>query len=87
MLGLAPRAPRPLSPFQFCGQRNVHLNRNFFLSNASAARSETFINLREVCSRFCLPPGEYLIVPSTFEANKDGDFCVRVFSEKQAEFQ
>uniref|UniRef100_A0AAQ4PKB4 Calpain-2 catalytic subunit n=1 Tax=Gasterosteus aculeatus aculeatus TaxID=481459 RepID=A0AAQ4PKB4_GASAC len=68
------------------GCRNVHLNRNFFLSNASAARSETFINLREVCSRFCLPPGEYLIVPSTFEANKDGDFCVRVFSEKQAEF-
>uniref|UniRef100_A0AAQ4PGL2 Calpain-2 catalytic subunit n=1 Tax=Gasterosteus aculeatus aculeatus TaxID=481459 RepID=A0AAQ4PGL2_GASAC len=74
-------------PEEFCGQRNVHLNRNFFLSNASAARSETFINLREVCSRFCLPPGEYLIVPSTFEANKDGDFCVRVFSEKQAEFQ
>ncbi|XP_068558867.1 calpain 2, (m/II) large subunit, like [Cebidichthys violaceus] len=69
------------------GQRNVHLNRNFFLRNASAARSETFINLREVCSRFCLPPGEYLILPSTFEAHKNGDFCVRVFSEKQAEFQ
>uniref|UniRef100_A0A673IYW1 Calpain-2 catalytic subunit n=1 Tax=Sinocyclocheilus rhinocerous TaxID=307959 RepID=A0A673IYW1_9TELE len=62
---------------------NVHLDRNFFQRNASAARSESFINLREVCSRFCLPPGEYLIVPSTFEPNKDGDFCVRVFSEKQ----
>ncbi|KAM8878211.1 calpain-2 catalytic subunit-like [Spinachia spinachia] len=74
-------------PEEFCGKRNVHLNRNFFLRNASAARSETFINLREVCSRFCLPPGEYLIIPSTFEANKNGDFCVRVFSEKQAEFQ
>uniref|UniRef100_A0A8C1ZCV0 Calpain-2 catalytic subunit n=1 Tax=Cyprinus carpio TaxID=7962 RepID=A0A8C1ZCV0_CYPCA len=67
-------------------ERNVHLDRNFFQRHASAARSETFINLREVCSRFCLPPGEYLIVPSTFEPNKDGDFCVRVFSEKQAEF-
>uniref|UniRef100_A0A8C1WT53 Calpain-2 catalytic subunit n=1 Tax=Cyprinus carpio TaxID=7962 RepID=A0A8C1WT53_CYPCA len=64
-------------------ERNVHLDRNFFQRHASAARSETFINLREVCSRFCLPPGEYLIVPSTFEPNKDGDFCVRVFSEKQ----
>ncbi|TRY97821.1 hypothetical protein DNTS_014956 [Danionella cerebrum] len=72
---------------QYVGQRNVHLDRNFFVRHASAARSETFINLREVCSRFCLPPGEYLIVPSTFEPNKDGDFCVRVFSEKQAEFQ
>ncbi|XP_076028205.1 calpain-2 catalytic subunit-like [Genypterus blacodes] len=74
-------------PDEFCGQRNIHLNRNYFLSNASAARSESFINLREVCNRFCMPPGEYLIVPSTFEPYKNGDFCVRVFSEKQAEFQ
>ncbi|AWP05064.1 Putative calpain-like protein [Scophthalmus maximus] len=74
-------------PDEFCGQRNVHLNRNFFLRHASAARSETFVNLREVCSRFCLPPGEYLLVPSTFEPQKNGDFCVRVFSEKQADFQ
>ncbi|KAL7405229.1 hypothetical protein ABVT39_025610 [Epinephelus coioides] len=73
--------------YEFCGQRNIHLNRNFFLRHASAARSETFINLREVSSRFVLPPGEYIIVPSTFEPQKNGDFCVRVFSEKQADFQ
>lgn len=70
---------------QFSGQRNVHLNRNFFLRHASTARSETFINLREVCSRFCLPPGEYLIVPSTFEPSKEADFVLRVFTEKQSE--
>ncbi|CAN9510006.1 unnamed protein product [Ophioblennius macclurei] len=74
-------------PDQFSGQRNIHLNRNFFLRNSSAARSETFINLREVCSRLSLPPGEYVVVPSTFEPNNDGDFCVRVFTEKQAEFE
>ncbi|XP_049427847.1 calpain-2 catalytic subunit-like [Epinephelus fuscoguttatus] len=74
-------------PDEFSGQRNIHLNRNFFLRHASAARSETFINLREVSSRFVLPPGEYIIVPSTFEPQKNGDFCVRVFSEKQADFQ
>ncbi|KAJ8392425.1 hypothetical protein AAFF_G00075500 [Aldrovandia affinis] len=74
-------------PDEFSGQRNVHLNHSFFLRHASKARSETFVNLREVCSRFCLPPGEYLILPSTFEPHKNGDFCVRVFSEKQAEFQ
>ncbi|KAG7462883.1 hypothetical protein MATL_G00189540 [Megalops atlanticus] len=73
--------------YEYSGRRNLHLNRNFFLRHASKARSETFINLREVCNRFCLPPGEYLIVPSTFEPNKNGDFHVRVFSEKQAEFQ
>uniref|UniRef100_A0A7N8YMM2 Calpain-2 catalytic subunit n=1 Tax=Mastacembelus armatus TaxID=205130 RepID=A0A7N8YMM2_9TELE len=71
--------------YEFCGQRNVHLNKNFFVRHASAARSETFINLREVCNRFCLPPGEYLVVPSTFEPHKDADFFVRVFAEKQIE--
>uniref|UniRef100_A0A673BJ69 Calpain catalytic domain-containing protein n=1 Tax=Sphaeramia orbicularis TaxID=375764 RepID=A0A673BJ69_9TELE len=68
--------------YEYSGKKQVHLKRNFFLRNSSRARSETFINLREVCSRFCLPPGEYLIVPSTFEPNKNGDFYVRVFSEK-----
>uniref|UniRef100_A0A3Q3EAC5 Calpain-2 catalytic subunit n=1 Tax=Labrus bergylta TaxID=56723 RepID=A0A3Q3EAC5_9LABR len=65
----------------------LHLKKNFFLRNCSTARSETFINLREVCSHFCLPPGEYLIIPSTFKPNKNGDFYVRVFSEKPADFQ
>ncbi|GLD68552.1 calpain-2 catalytic subunit-like isoform X1 [Lates japonicus] len=74
-------------PEEYSGKRQVHLKKNFFLYNCSAARSETFINLREVCNRFCLPPGEYLIIPSTFEPNKNGDFYVRVFSEKQADFQ
>ncbi|KAI4891014.1 hypothetical protein NFI96_026721 [Prochilodus magdalenae] len=74
-------------PSQFQGQTNVHLDKNFFQTHAQKARSETFINLREVSTRFKLPPGEYLVVPSTFEPNKDGDFCLRVFSEKQTETQ
>uniref|UniRef100_A0A8C2PSW8 Calpain 2, (m/II) large subunit b n=1 Tax=Cyprinus carpio TaxID=7962 RepID=A0A8C2PSW8_CYPCA len=61
-------------------QRDVHLDKNFFLTHAQKARSETFVNLREVCTRFKLPPGEYLVVPSTFEPNKDGDFCLRILS-------
>uniref|UniRef100_A0A4W6DPM6 Calpain 2, (m/II) large subunit b n=1 Tax=Lates calcarifer TaxID=8187 RepID=A0A4W6DPM6_LATCA len=71
--------------YEFYGQREVHLDKNFFLTHAQTARSETFINLREVSSRFKLPPGEYLIVPSTFEPHLNGDFCIRVFSEKQTE--
>uniref|UniRef100_A0A8C8JRC6 Calpain catalytic domain-containing protein n=1 Tax=Oncorhynchus tshawytscha TaxID=74940 RepID=A0A8C8JRC6_ONCTS len=65
--------------------REVHLDKNYFLTHAQKARSETFVNLREVSTRFKMPPGEYLIVPSTFEPHLNGDFCIRVFSEKQTE--
>ncbi|XP_052861504.1 calpain-B-like isoform X3 [Anopheles cruzii] len=57
------------------------LKMNFFKYNASAARSPAFINLREVSCRFKLPPGSYVIVPSTFEPNEEGEFIIRVFSE------
>lgn len=74
-------------PEKFVGQRNVHLDQRFFRSHAQKARSESFIDLREVVTHFCLPPGEYLIVPSTFQPGKDGDFFMRVFTEKQSQFQ
>ncbi|KGL79094.1 Calpain-2 catalytic subunit, partial [Tinamus guttatus] len=64
---------------KFSGQTNVHLSKNFFLTNKARERSNTFINLREVLN------GEYIIVPSTFEPDKNGDFCLRVFSEKNAD--
>ncbi|XP_034019871.1 calpain-1 catalytic subunit isoform X2 [Thalassophryne amazonica] len=72
-------------PKEFEGKSGVHLKREFFLTHASSARSELFINLREVSSRLCLPAGEYIIVPSTFEPHKEADFVLRVFSEKPAD--
>ncbi|ODM97216.1 Calpain-B [Orchesella cincta] len=59
----------------------------FFKYNASVARSPTFINLREVCSRFSLNPGTYVIVPSTFEPNEEGEFIIRVFTESRVEMK
>ncbi|VVD01150.1 unnamed protein product [Leptidea sinapis] len=58
------------------------LDVNYFKYNASVGRSQAFINLREVSARFKFEPGSYVIVPSTFEPDEEGEFLLRVFSEK-----
>uniref|UniRef100_A0A3Q4G8H0 Calpain 9 n=1 Tax=Neolamprologus brichardi TaxID=32507 RepID=A0A3Q4G8H0_NEOBR len=62
-----------------------HVGKDFFRYNASKARSRTYINMREVAERFTLPPGNYLVVPTTFQPHHEADFLIRVFSETKAE--
>ncbi|XP_010192962.1 PREDICTED: calpain-9 isoform X2 [Mesitornis unicolor] len=64
--------------------RSGHLSKDFFRYQPSKARSKTYINLREVSNRFKLPPGDYILVPTTFEPHQEADFCLRIFSEKKA---
>ncbi|XP_074781301.1 calpain-9 isoform X2 [Athene noctua] len=64
--------------------RDGHLGKDFFRYHPSKARSKTYINLREVSDRFKLPPGDYILVPTTFEPHQEADFCLRIFSEKKA---
>ncbi|XP_058461585.1 calpain-B-like [Malaya genurostris] len=56
--------------------------KKFFKANDHriVARS-IYINSREVSSRLKLSPGIYLIVPTTFQPDEEGDFMVRIFSE------
>ncbi|XP_050804485.1 calpain-8-like [Gopherus flavomarginatus] len=75
------------SLYQLQNHTDIHLSRDFFTTHRPVARSDTYVNLREVSGRLKLPQGEYLIVPSTFEPFKDGEFCLRVFSEKQTKAQ
>uniref|UniRef100_UPI003AAB28C2 calpain-8 n=1 Tax=Centroberyx gerrardi TaxID=166262 RepID=UPI003AAB28C2 len=71
-------------PDEYKGRSNVRLGPDVLLKVNAVARSRSFINLREECDRFKLPPGEYAIVPSTFEPHRKGSFVLRVFTEKQA---
>ncbi|KTF80691.1 hypothetical protein cypCar_00043534 [Cyprinus carpio] len=40
-------------PEEYAGCQNVHLKKDFFLKHSSSARSETFINLRELYNVIC----------------------------------
>ncbi|TKR77528.1 hypothetical protein L596_018482 [Steinernema carpocapsae] len=62
------------------GPTHSRLTQGYFQSHKSVARSPAFINLREVTGRFRMPPGEYVIVPSTFEPNQEADFMLRIYT-------
>ncbi|XP_051766892.1 calpain-8 [Ctenopharyngodon idella] len=71
-------------PDELKGRNNIQLGPDVLLRQRSVAGSNTFINLRETSERFKLPPGEYVIIPSTFEPHRKGSFVLRVFTEKEA---
>ena len=62
-------------------------DRNFFESNKPVAKNPTFINLREVTARFRIPPGNYVVVPSTFDPGDDAEFLLRVYCNGEVKGQ
>lgn len=47
--------------------------------------SGNYINKREVTKRFRVKPGYYVVIPSTFEYNIEGEFLLRIFTEQNIE--
>lgn len=47
--------------------------------------SGSYINSREVTKRFRVPPGNYLIIPSTYDEDRDCEFMLRIYTEKLIE--
>ncbi|XP_076458518.1 calpain-9-like [Babylonia areolata] len=50
-----------------------------------ARRSGTYMPYREVTRRFEMPPGCYVVIPSTFKPHNEARFMLRIFTEKFAE--
>lgn len=44
--------------------------------------SGSYTNKREVTARFQLESGIYIIIPSTYDEGKEGEFLLRIFTEK-----
>jgi calpain len=44
--------------------------------------SGSYTNKREVNSRFALSVGTYVIVPSCYDEDVEGEFLIRIFTEK-----
>ncbi|XP_041827156.1 calpain-1 catalytic subunit-like [Melanotaenia boesemani] len=54
---------------------------SFFSRHTPVAQTKTFMNAREVMEFLLLKPGEYLIVPSTFNPNETASFILTIHSK------
>ncbi|XP_044131120.1 calpain-2 catalytic subunit-like isoform X2 [Bufo gargarizans] len=69
------RVPEQLVP-------RPRLDRGFFTRSRPVSDTGEPQNSRGVTMRASLTPGEYVIVPSTYDLNQEGDFYIRVYCEK-----
>lgn len=60
-------------------QKNLKLTQQHL---ERVGNSGDYVNKREVTRRFRVEPGYYVIIPSTYDANVDGSFLLRIFTEK-----
>ncbi|XP_030247459.1 calpain-1 catalytic subunit-like [Sparus aurata] len=56
---------------------------SFFNTHAPIAQTKAYMNAREVMEFLMLKPGEYLIVPSTFNANETASFILTILSKAE----
>ena len=49
----------------------------------TALTSGSYLNLRDITKRFRIPSGDYVIIPSCWDKNVEGEFLLRVFSEQE----
>ncbi|TPP66535.1 Calpain [Fasciola gigantica] len=65
--------------YAVAGKQMGPLNRAFLLSHKPIKISH-FSNRREVTEQLHIPPGHYVIIPSTYEPNHEGRFLLRIIT-------
>uniref|UniRef100_A0A3Q1GWG2 Calpain-A-like n=1 Tax=Acanthochromis polyacanthus TaxID=80966 RepID=A0A3Q1GWG2_9TELE len=74
------------SVFEVTGEYRAHRGKfpaSFFDRNRAVAQTKTYLNAREVMEFVTLKPGEYLIVPSTFNPNETASFILTILSKAE----
>ena len=87
-IGNSTLLPMPKSPYlwpQVDSKAGRTLDKKYFAKHDPVASSPQYINMREVTGRHRLPPGIYAVMPTSFEANEEAGFHLRIYSEKQAD--
>ncbi|XP_062574470.1 calpain-1 catalytic subunit-like, partial [Saccostrea cucullata] len=69
--------------YRLSRDHTVPLKREFFDTNQSVESSGHFINMRQRIARLSLPPGDYIVVPCTWDQNEEADFYLRFFFENR----
>ena len=70
---------RDVERFQQCISNNENFN-EYDLERVNSSGSYT--NKREVTARFALKPGAYIVIPSCYDEDVEGEFLIRIFTEK-----
>ena len=62
------------------GKLKLYINQMELVEN-----SGLYSPYRSVTKRFRLPPGTYVIIPSTFDSDQAAKFLLRIFTEKEVD--
>uniref|UniRef100_UPI00358E4665 calpain-8-like n=1 Tax=Myxine glutinosa TaxID=7769 RepID=UPI00358E4665 len=79
---------RILEPTLYLGNTSLYsttagqLPSGFFTDRQPVAECEAYCNSREVTSRLRLPPGRYVILPSTYYPEEEADFFLRTYAKR-----
>ncbi|KAL7748268.1 calcium-dependent cysteine-type endopeptidase-like protein [Sorochytrium milnesiophthora] len=66
----------------------VELNRQYRIHRPyEAVGTVTYVNARQVFSRFILPAGRYVLIPNTYLPGSENDFFLRVFTSEPSQFK